>query len=292
MKTNLTAVLLVGLFAAPVMAQVNGGTKDRESHRVPAWIVAFSGIVEMQQEKGGPEVVKKLLEDRHTIVVAANPQPNTMDDARRAVSVMSLEKCKAAIDKPSNAGLKTLLVDLEHWPGTPQEDQENPEKATRRCHEFAHQNGRNITVIAVPAMDLMAVLDPKFKGTQYQAAIHYGLEGKLATASDGVEVQLENIEDNPEQFERTLRTIVDQIKAARRKSNLNPEIPIYAGLSTGVVGKHFSANALASMLKEDVIRTRDFVTGYWMAIPPKDLCPGCGDPKPEVAVKLLQSVNE
>ena len=169
-------------------------------------------------------------------------------------------------------------MDLEDWPGTPKSDQDNPEKATRHCHEWAHQNPYNATVIAVPAMDLMNVIEPKHKGTQYQAAIQFDLEGKLATVCDAIEVQVENLEDDPEEFECTLRIIVEQIKGARKKANLSTDIPIYAGLSTGVVAKRIPADALVGYLKEDVARTRDFVTGYWMAIPPKDLCPGCGDP--------------
>jgi hypothetical protein len=31
------------------------------------------------------------------------------------------------------------------------------------------------------------------------------------------------------------------------------------------------------------------VTGYWMAIPPLNLCPECGGQNPEVAIKVLQS---
>ncbi|HLI13762.1 MAG TPA: hypothetical protein VKY65_19385 [Alphaproteobacteria bacterium] len=293
MKKMMVA-LGVGVFMAPMMAQIDAGRADSGNHHAPAWIVALSGIEQMEHQKGGPEVVKKLLADPRTIIVAGNPLPSTMRDneSQRAVSVLSLDKCKAALDKPSNAGLKTLLVDLERWPGTPLADQRNPEGATRECHELAHQDGRHISVIAVPAMDLMSVLDPKFKGTQYQAAIHYDLEGKLATASDGVDVQLENIEDKPGQFEQTLRTFVHQIKEARRKANLSPEVPIYVGLSTAVVNKRIPTDILASMLREDVTRTRGLVTGYWMAIPSKNLCPGCGEPNPEVAIRLLQSLDE
>ncbi|HKU27357.1 MAG TPA: hypothetical protein VJQ54_17940, partial [Candidatus Sulfotelmatobacter sp.] len=261
-------------------------------HRTPSWIVAISGINAMEQQQGGPQVVKKLLSDKRVIIVAANPLRKGLNDSLRGVSVLSADKCKETIEKPTNAELKTLLVDLESWPGTPKSDQENPEKATRQCHQLAHQDGRNITVIAVPAMDLMNVLEPNHRGTQYQAAIEFDLEGKLATASDGIEVQVENLEDNPEEFERTLVTMISQIKAAREKANLNTDIPIYAGLSTGVVAKEIPTDTLVKYLKEDIARTRNFVTGYWMAIPPKDLCPRCGDPNPEVAVKLLQSLDE
>lgn len=76
--------------------------------------------------------------------MAANPHSSEFNEAQRAVSVMSLDECKAAIDKPTNAGIKTLFVDLEAWSGTPRSDQENPEAATRRCHEWAHQNGRDL----------------------------------------------------------------------------------------------------------------------------------------------------
>ena len=206
--------------------------------------------------------------------------------------MLSLDQCKTALEKSSNARLKTLLVDLEHWSGTPLPDQENPEGATRSCRDLARQDGRQISVIAVPAIDLMVVLDRNHPGTQYQAAIHYDLEGKLATVSDGVDVQLENIEDKPDQFEQTLRTMVHQIKEARKAAHLSTDVPIYVGLSTAVVNKRIPTDTLVSLLKEDVSRTRGFVTGYWMAIPPRNLCPECGVPNPEVAVKLLQSLDE
>ena len=206
--------------------------------------------------------------------------------------MLSLADCRDALDKPGNAGLKTLLVDLEHWRGTPLSEQQNPEAATRACRELARRNERHISVIAVPAMDLMAVIDPGAHGTQYEAAIRYDLEGKLATASDGVEVQLENLEDKPGQFTQTLRTMVHQIKEARRQADLSADIPIYVGLSTAVVSRRIPTDVLVSLLQQDIDRTRDLVTGYWMAIPPENLCPKCGPPNPRVAVKLLQSVGE
>lgn len=288
MESKMMVVLAVGAFMAPVMAQTDAGKADPGSHHPLSWIVSYSGISEIEQQKGGSEIARKLLAEPHTIIVAANPHRSEFNEAQRAVSVMSLDECKLALDKPSNADLKMLFVDLEAWSGTPQSDQENPQAATRRCHEWAHQNDRKITVIATPAMDLMSVIDPKHHGTQYDSAIRYDLEGKLASVSDAVDVQVENIEDDPERYERTLRVMVEQIKAARKGA----AIPIYAGLSTGVVGKRISADSLARALQEDVRRTRDFVTGYWMAIPSKSLCPGCGDPNPQVAIKLLQSLGE
>jgi hypothetical protein len=292
MKKKMMTVLAVSVFIAPLMAQMDSERKDSGSRRTPAWIVALSGIEQMEGQHGGPEVVEKLEADPRTIIVAGNPLPSPMNEEQRAVSVLSFDQCKTALEKPSNAKLKTLLVDLEHWSGTPLPDQENPEGKTSSCRHLAQQDGRQISVIAVPAIDLMSVLDPQFDGTQYQAAIHYDLEGKLATVSDGVDVQLENIEDKPDEFEQTLRTMVHQIKEARKKADLSPDVPIFVGLSTAVVNKRIPTDALVSLLKQDVSRTRDFVTGYWMAIPPKDLCPRCGEPNPEVAVKLLQSLDE
>jgi hypothetical protein len=292
MKHKITVVLAVSFFAAPVMAQVDAGQTGSGVRHSPAWIVALSGIQLMEQQKDGVEVAKKLLADPRTIVVAGNPLPSTMNEEQRGVSVLSLDNCKSALEKPSNAGLRTILVDLEHWSGTPLDDQKNPEAATRECHELAHQHGRNITVIAVPAMDLMNVIEPKHGGTQYQAAIQFDLEGKLAAVSDGIDVQLENLEDQPDHFEQTLRTMVHQIKEARMRANLSPDIPIYVGLSTAVVNKHIPTDVLVNLLRDDVSRTRGMVTGYWMAIPPQNLCPACGPPNPEVAVKLLQSLNE
>lgn len=292
MRATLITFLFVSVITVPIVAQTRPGREEPSRHRTPAWIVAYNGVSAMQQQPRGAEVVKKLLADPRTIIVAANPLSSTFDKAQRGVSVMDLDACKTVIEKPSNAGLKILFVDLEAWQQTPRSEQENPEAATRRCHEWAHQNGRDISVIATPAMNLMRVIDPKYKGNQYESAIHYNLEGRVAAASDGVDVQVENIEDKPEQFERTLRAMIEEIKLARRKAGLNADVPIYAGLSTGVVGKQIPTDVLVNALKEDVRRTRDLVTGYWMAIPPKSLCPGCGEPNPEVAVKLLESLDE
>jgi hypothetical protein len=289
---KMAIVLAVSTFIAPVIGQTASKRTHSASHRTPAWIVAWSGIKQMESLPGGPEVVAKLEADPRTLIVAGNPLPSPMNDEQRAVSVLSLDQCKIALEKSSNVQLKTLLIDLEHWSGTPLPDQENPQGATSSCRDLAQQSGRQITVIAVPAIDLMTVLDPKHDGTQYQAAIHYDLEGKLATVSDGVDVQLENIEDKPDEFERTLLTMVHQIKEARRTAHLSTDVPIYVGLSTAVVNKRIPTDILVSLLKEDVSRTRALVTGYWMAIPPKNLCQGCGEPNPEVALKLLQSLDE
>lgn len=292
MKNKTIVLVAMSVFAVPVSAQMDTEKTDSSARHSPAWIVALSGIQLVEQQKDGDEVVKRMLADPRTIVVAGNPLPTIMNDEQRGVSVLSLDKCKSALGKPSNAGLRTILVDLEHWPGTPLDDQKDPEAATRECHELAHQDYRRISVIAVPAIDLMTVIDPEFDGTQYQAAIHYDLEGKLAAVADGIEVQLENLEDQPDHFEQTLRAMVHQIKEARTRANLSPDPPIYVGLSTAVVNKRIPTDALVNLLKEDVSRTRSLVTGYWMAIPPQNLCPACGPPNPEVAAKLLQSLNE
>jgi hypothetical protein len=292
MRGKLAVVLAACIFAAPAMAQMDSGLGNSGGRHSPAWIVALSGIELMQQQKGGAEVLKRLTADPRTVIVAGNPLPNPMNDEQRGVSVLSLENCRHALAKRGNAGLKTLLVDLEHWAGTPPREQEDPVRATHQCEELAHQDGRDVSVIAVPAIDLMTVITPNYDGTQYQAAIHYDLEGKLAAASDGMEIQLENLEDRPAQFEQTLRIMVHQIKEARRRAGLSADIPIYVGLSTAVVSRRIPTDALVRLLQQDVSRTRNFVTGYWMAIPPENLCPKCGPPKPEVAVKLLRSLGE
>ena len=292
MKSKTIVVLAMSVFAASVMAQADTGQTDSSVHHSPAWIVAFSGIQLMEQQKDGVEVVKRVLADPRTIVVAGNPLPSTMNDEQRGVSVLSSALCKTALDSSKNDKLRTILIDLEDWSGTPPWDQHNPEASTSECDGWAHEGKRNVSVIAVPAMDLKSVLDPEFDGTQYQWAIHYDLEGKLAAVSDGIEVQLENLEDQPDHFEQTLRTMVHQIKEARMRANLSLDIPIYVGLSTAVVNKRIPTDALVNLLKEDVSRTRNMVTGYWMAIPPQNLCPACGPPNPEVAIKLLQSLNE
>jgi hypothetical protein len=292
MKNKIAIVLAAVTFALPVMAQTDVGGTEQGSRPSPAWIVALSGIHLMEQKKGGADVVKKLLADPRTIVVSADTLPDPMNDEQRGVSALSSDNCEAALDETINKQLRTLLVDLEHWSGTPKGDQENPESATRKCHEGAQQHEPPVSVIAVPAMDLMQEIEPEFDGTQYQWAIHFDLEGKVATVSDGVEVQLENLEDKPEQFEQTLQTFVHQIREAREKADLSPDFPIYVGLATAVVNKRFSTEDLVNLLKEDVSRTRGLVTGYWMAIPPKKLCPGCGEPNAEVAVELLKSLDE
>lgn len=290
MKTIL-AMALAAVFMAPAAAVAESGGPTPGTSRSPVWIVAYSGINQMNQVPGGPAVVTALTSDPRTIIVAANPLRNGFDNRQRAVSALSLDACRTALAKPANAGLKTLFVDLEKWGGTPVADQRNPEAVTRTCHDLAHRSGRDVTVIATPGMDLMSVIRPGYPGTQYQAAIHDDLEGKLAVVSDAVEVQVENIEDRPDHYEGTVRTIVGQIRRARARAHLNPDIPIYAGLSTGVVGRKIPTGTLIRDLKEDVRRTRGLVTGYWMAIPPRSLCPGCGAPNPAVAVGLLQSLG-
>jgi hypothetical protein len=117
-----------------------------------------------------------------------------------------------------------------------------PDLAAHNLH------GDQISVIAVPAMDLMYEIDQGYNGTEYQWAINFDLEGKVATVSDGVDVQLENIEDQPDLFEGTLLTMVHQIKEARRQANKNPDIPIYIGLATAVVNKHIKTETLVALL--------------------------------------------
>lgn len=62
MKDKRAVVLAVGIAIASLMAraiaQTDGEEKGPGRTHAPAWIVSYSGISEMEQQKSGPEVVK------------------------------------------------------------------------------------------------------------------------------------------------------------------------------------------------------------------------------------------
>lgn len=199
--------------------------------------------------------------------------------AVRTRSTSALAGLDRIVDTP---GVAVVLYDPESWPMTPRAEQIDPVAAVCRAAAIAHAHGKRL--IATPAVDLLRQVAPdaSHRGQRYRAFEQTGWIGAMAKCTDGVEIQAQGAEANPALFRQFVDTEARQARAA------NPDVLVLAGISTNPDGRRVSTQQLF----EDVRAVRPVVDGFWLNIPAGGkYCPRCGEPQPQVAVQLLQSLE-
>jgi hypothetical protein len=179
------------------------------------------------------------------------------------------------------AEVKAIIYDNESWSFTPKEEQLDLERFEKLAAEAIHRSGRQF--IATPAADLVPVLNPKVeRGQRYDEYLRLGIASAAARFADIYEVQAQGSLDNPALYTRFVKTAAAQARA------VNPQVLVFAGLSTNPSGKKVTAQ----QLHQAVESTRGDVDGYWLNIPGGGPhCPKCGEPQPHVAVELLRLLD-
>jgi hypothetical protein len=177
--------------------------------------------------------------------------------------------------------VKAIVYDNESWTFTPAQEQQDLERFEKLAAELIHRYGR--TFIATPAADLVPVLNPQVeRGKRYDEYLRLGIARRAAQWADVYEVQAQGSEDNLPLYTRFVSGASAQARGA------NPQVLIFAGLSTNPSGKRVTA----AQLYEAIEATRKDVDGYWLNIPGGGpYCPRCGEPQPQVAVELLKMLE-
>ena len=177
--------------------------------------------------------------------------------------------------------VKAVIYDNESWKFTPSEEQHEIERFEKLAADAIHASGR--ILIATPAADLVPVLNPRVeRGRRYDEYVRLGIARMAARYADVYEIQAQGSEDSLELYTRFVKSAAAQARAA------NPNVQIFAGLSTNPSGKHVTAEQLQAAVRA----TRDAVDGYWLNIPSGGAyCPRCGEARPRVAIDLLQSLE-
>lgn len=263
--------------APPTSAGLTSTTQTPLSS--PEWIIAASGL-ERIVTAGGATVAKEVLDNPGTTVLIGSQSPAILQgwDSQTAIDVKSLPQLEQRLNSPL-AGVSSVLYDPEDWTFTPVSEQINLGASVQQAAELAHQH--NLTLIVAPALDLTKRLAPGTIATSSYLSLN--LPAAAATSSDAVEIQAQSIEGDTSRYAAFVKTAVALAKAA------NPNVKVYAGLSTNPSGRYVTAEELFA----DVQATRSQVAGYWMNVPAGGAsCPLCGSPQPQVAIALFKLVAQ
>jgi hypothetical protein len=179
------------------------------------------------------------------------------------------------------ASIQAIVYDNEDWQFTPKEEQINYALTIQQVATLVHLHHK--LLIATPAVDLVQVLDPAYRGNRYDRFLSLGIIRESAAAADIVEIQAQGSEAALPQYVQFVSAAVNQAKSA------NPKVLVFAGLSTNPNGQRVTGNQLNIAFQA----TRSIVSGYWLNIPSDQsgYCPRCGPAQPNVAIDFLQQIG-
>ncbi len=252
----------------------DGQVSVREGGGQLHWIIAASGLEKLKSVAGASFIAARFDSPGNYVVVGATPP-----------AYLASWHANIVVDSRSLAGLKTaiasrvgfVLFDIEDWRFTPTSQASDPISTLSQAAALAASSGSRL--IAAPALDLAKLIAGR--GTIRSKFLASGILGAAAKGSWAIDIQAQSLEMEPSVYRSFVATAAAQIAA------VNPNVRIFAGLSTNPSGRRVSAAELA----KDVAATRSMVYGYWLNVPSGgSACPACGVAQPEVLVQLLSSL--
>jgi hypothetical protein len=258
----------------PVSSSPSVGALSTGTH----WLIAASAVSKLDAI-AGPAVVARYLDGPQTTIITGRNIPASLAGwgVNFALDARSLQEIRLGVAGTLSPRISMILYDPEHWSFTPLAQQLAVGPATSMAASIVHGAGRKL--IVAPATNLAQVNAPG--ESTANAFIHTNDLEKVASNADWVEIQAQGLERNPGRYAAYINEALSQIRLA------NPNAVVYAGLSTNPSGPSVSAAELI----EDVRLTSSAVSGYWLNIPsPGTACPRCGQPQPQIAIDLLQSL--
>ncbi len=182
----------------------------------------------------------------------------------------------------ADPAVKAVLYDPEGWSMTPREEQADPASAACRAQTAVHNSGK--AFIVTPAINLVRFIAPGSGSNSGRFAAFEKTQtaARMAKCADIYEIQAQGAEKDPGTFRKFVEAEAQQARAA------NPNVIVLAGISTNPMGQQVSATDVFKAV-DSVRRTVD---GFWLNIPAGGkFCPSCGEPKPTVAVELLDMLT-
>ncbi len=255
-------------------AQAHGAQAPATPPRT--WIFAGRALAQVTTD---PAVRQLLSQGRVFEILQPGQRPLAGLEVVPTAKFASYRAMAAALtDGSIDPWVKAVLYDNEAWSATPTDEQQAPGSFMAQAAALARRH--HLTFLASPALDLTTVLQPG--GTaRDQAYLRMGLARQAGRVADVVDVQAQSTERDP----RTYASLVGQ--AAGQARQANPAVVVVAGLSTNPAGPPVSSEDLLAA----VHATQSAVQGYWVNIPsPGPSCPGCANPRPDLAVGLLRTV--
>jgi hypothetical protein len=253
----LAATLATGCSGpAPAPAPTSAGSCHAGVSGAENWIMG-SGELSAAQAAGASSV-RYAVSSAHLFVLLLRGQTSTA--GQQVADFRSYAEFKKMIRQGAiPASIRWVMYDNEQWSLTPAGEQADPVRYEQLFAELAHQHGYK--VILAPAQDLVLVNDRNgFQdgSTSWQSYLSTGLATASARYGDIYEIQAQRYEMSMYRSQHDYANFVAAAAAQARAAN--PDIVIYAGLSTQRVSG-------AGQLFEDYLATRDLVEGYWLNIP-------------------------
>ena len=273
-------VILCGLTASLCAEGLLMSSATAALDRPIRWLFSPPGVGALAEDAGA----SKLLVDAKPFVIIARANVPIVPPSWNAVPLVSLKSfgdIKIALEQGTLAPtVKGIVYDNEKWAFTPEEEQRNPAYYIKMSADLAHAHG--LLLLAAPALDLVAILEPEDHHRRYLTYLRLGLAAEAARYADVLDIQAQSMELDTTLYANFVREASAQARQA------NPKIVVLAGLSTNPNGQHVTA--------DDVLRaiagTRDIVDGYWLNIPePGAHCPNCNDFRPDIAIEVLRRLG-
>lgn len=247
----------------------------------PAWIITTGSLPRLAAAGLPVPVLDADFDNPATLLLGRGRVDRFLPHASPAMvftSETSLAGALSAGQVPSVAAW--ILLDLEHWPLTPADEQADPIGTLRKAVAVAHAHGKK--VLFTPAVDLLSALAPGTPAAARFTTFDRLLAGPGAAVADGFEVQSQQTEATP-----SATTFVSEAIAAARAAR--PGAPVLAGLSTNPNGRLVTAADLLAIYR--AARSAG-AGGFWLNIPQAGTeCPRCGTPQAPVAVAFLRALG-
>lgn len=175
------------------------------------------------------------------------------------------------------AAVRAVLLDLESWTSTPVAEQRAPARFYEVAGRLVHREHR--LFIAAPGLDLFNRAAAGSGRSDAAVYLDSGLLRAIARDADVLVVQSQSRERRPAGFAALLD------RAAAEVAGVNPHVTVLGGISTNPSGRPVTAVTIERAMR----LVGPAVGGYWVNIPGRGaLCPGCGTPRPGVALAVLE----
>ena len=287
-KLRYTLELLAVMGLTVVLGACGGGSTPAVSAAAPSpastpssivWMIN-TGALNLLQQAGAQTLATQFFDQPKNFIIGQTlPTWASNWTVNQFITETSLAGISEALQSGLPPSIKGIVYDLEDWSFSPLSEQQNPVASTSAAATLVHQAG--LALIATPATDLVNTLDP---GATNKSAAYLSL-GIPAAAQDAdvFEIQAQGLELSIASYASFVTA------AAQAARTANPKVIVLAGLSTNPNGQQVTAQDLYAAVQA----TSGVVNGYWLNIPSGGTyCPNCGAPQPQVAIGLLQMLQQ
>jgi hypothetical protein len=264
-------LILASLGSPPVPAQAR--------EKALSWILNGPAMTTFTRDP----VAVPFFANSHPFVIAPKwrdaPIPASWGAVRTRIFTSYAEFERALSNGKIDQSTKAVLYDNEGWNLTPKQEQNHFAQYAARFYNLAHQHG--YIVIQTPALSLATRLQPAGE-RRFDTFVRLGFLANAAKYADAIDIQVQGSQVPARKYAEFVTT------AAREARQANPNVLVFAGLSTNPSGHKVTAEQIVRAINA----TRNVVDGYWFNVPQQGpSCPHCNDFRPDMAIDVLRMLQ-